>query len=222
MHFQRFVATLGERLHIRKVDPVWLRDFVLTLKAFKDDEREVKLMTGPKLNAAIRNATGIMDILEVLQSKCASFFHYQIFQLIKEKYCEDDESPDLNYELSFETFVRQPMQLSKFFETVHLKKDFIADLSELTVQLDSINLSNKLIDIVDLRDNLAKALGLRNIALQLVGVEEGRATFMIPAFVAKCLFHENELRDAEEGGSIPAIKWLKYGDRELDISRKCK
>ena len=175
----------------KEVNPFRLKHFLFQLDAFVEENRG-RLLYGIRVNQAFDGLKSVDDILDVVAEKCASFFHYGVFLDLSNRYCADCRDKDLSYEMHFNRYIRR-LTVAEFFKNADLKKDFITETKQLTFKANQITMSSKLLDIVDLRDNLAALLGLRRHTLHLVNVEEGSVTFIIPKSVANILFVHNKL-----------------------------
>lgn len=194
-HYNLFVSCLRKRIKDNKgvVNHHPLRNFLFKLDAFVEENRG-RLLYGIRASQAFDGLGSVDRILDVVAGRCASFFHYGVLLELRDEYCADyiDTDADLRYEQHFRHYIRGPM-IAEFFKSADLKMDFVTETKQLTFRANQIKMSSKLLDIVDLRSNLAALLGLKEYTLHLIGVEEGSVTFLIPKSVANILFVHNQL-----------------------------
>lgn len=163
----------------------------------------------------------VQTIDDILDNKCDSFFHYEIFQALSNNYCKACKSKELNYEKHFSAYIRKT-KVSDFMQSVELKKTFVIDSKKLTFKIGSIKMSNKLVDIVDIKNNLAALLGLRKYTLYLINVEDGSATFLIPKEVADVVFvrHHLSVEQIENARCLSVLSLQCGKNTEIDFTNE--
>ena len=222
--YASFVARLCVCMKEKDVDIKDLGTFLLQLPALESGDLDPGLLTAVK--SELEEADDMNKIFNLLAKKCTSFVHYDIFQCIKEKYCNDIDSEELNYSEHFKQYIKM-YKISEFFAiNPDLKKkfsddskDLADDSKELVLKIDSINLSSKVIEVDNLRQVIAETLGLRPSVLRLVSIEEGCVivTFLIAKAVGDIIFHPGkELSESQrERFRSLSVQWLRYGSYEI-------
>ena len=199
------------------VDVADLRSFVLELPAFANDSQPI-LLHGIK--EELHQATTINEIFDLIGEKCASFFHYEIFDSIKSAYCTtplDDEKPKLDYVEHFKKYI-ELIKISEFFNiNPKLKEKYSnSETIENTFKVGKINMSSKISTAINLRDAIASNLDILPATLKLVSIEEGCVivTFLIPTVVAEIIFaNVNKLNSQQvERFQSLSIFWLRCGN----------
>ena len=176
----------------KEVNNFRLKDFLFQLDAYVVQNRG-RLLYGGRVDRAFDRLSSVDDILNIVAERCASFFHYGVFLDLSNRYCSNCKNKELSYEKHFNAYIRKPT-VADFFKHADLKiKDFITETKQLTFKTNKIKMSSKLLDIVDLRDNLASLFGLRRHTLQLISAEEGSVTFLIQRSIAETLFVRRQL-----------------------------
>ena len=143
-----------------------------------------------KINTQIQNADTPNKIFDIV-SKCASFFHYHIFQRLQDEFCEasDSESkPQLKYSEHFKNFINLH-KISEFLDMNPQLKIKYTGSEELVFKIDDIQMSDKLVKVVDLLHAIARILKVKPSELQLVNIEKGcvLVTFLSSAAVAETI-----------------------------------
>ena len=220
IHFKyaSFVSSLCERVKKNKVTVPTLRTFLLRLQAFESDKEQSLLPL--EVREKLEQATTIHFIFDLIGKECASFYHYDIFQSIKEKFCAKCKHPDLNYSKHFQDYIKQ-LKISEFFSiNPNLKKEF-SDSEELAFKIGSIKMDDKVDVLENLKFGIAKILGVNPSTIKLVSVEKGCVivNFLIPTAVAEIIFaSSNKLsgNQIEQFQSL-SVLWIKCGDYFMDF-----
>ena len=155
-----------------------------------------------------------MKYFDLIGEKCASFFHYEIFDSIKSAYCTTQSESRLDYVDHFKKYV----ELIKISEiNPKLKQKYNnSEAIEITFKVGNINMSSKISTVINLRDAIASNLNILPATLKLVSIEEGCVivTFLIPTVVAEILFaNANKLNSKQvERFQSLSIIWVKCGN----------
>ena len=216
MELQNIVRLFGDyvdRIHdCLQAKGVTTRDLSFKLvkeSAFNHSEQKRTLVSGHETE--LMNTENLQDILQLLYRHYASFLNYDIFQFIVEKYQLDSGQKELQYPEHLTTYIEKH-KISEFVKiNPHLKKT--SDISiEMILKLD-IESTSRLAKLKKIKSTIARILGIKSAALQLVDIEEGcvEVTFLIPTPVAELLFCEDSILTEEQKREFQALKvvWLK-------------
>ena len=205
----------------KRVNVADLRSFVLAMPAFANDSKhDQDNHLCKSMKEKLKQATTINEIFDLIDETCASFFHYEIFDSIKNEYCTtqlDHEKSKLNYVDHFKKYV-ELIKISEFFYINPKLKEKYSDSEtiEITFKVGKINMSSKISAALDLRDAIATNLKIMPTTLKLVSIEEGCliVTFLIPTVVAEIIFaNDNKLNSEQiERFQSLSIFWLKCGN----------
>ena len=171
----------------------------------------------PEIQDKLQEADTLYKIFHLVGAECASFFHYDIFQCIQNEFCEasDCESnPKLKYSEHFKAFINLH-KISEFFDTnPQLKMEYTGH-EKLVFKIDSIQMSDKLVRVVELRHAVAKILKVKSSELRFVNIEGGcmLVTFLTSAAVAKTIPELSA--DQKEEFQKLSILYIKCGDYSL-------
>lgn len=191
-----------------------LRSFVLELPALANNTQPVLLH---EIKEKLHLATTINEIFDLIGEKCASFFHYEVFESLKKEYCTTYLDKKLNYKEHFDDYA-ELLKISEFFDiNPKLKEKYDnSESTKNTFKVGNISVSNKISSVINLRDAIASNLNMLPATLKLVGIEEGCVvvTFLIPTMVAEIVFaHANILNSKQvETFKSLSIFWLKCGN----------
>ena len=171
------------------------------------------------INTQIQEADTPNRIFDTV-SKCASFFHYHIFQRIQDEFCEPSDcerKPQLKYSEHFKDFINLH-KISEFLDTNPQLKIKDAGSEELVFKIDDIQMSDKLVKVVDLQHAIANILKVKPSELQLVKIEDGciLVKFLISAAVADTILKLSACQKEEFQKLL--ILSLKCGNYELVFS----
>ena len=158
----------------------------------------------------------IFDIV----SEYASFFHHHIFQSIQDEFCEASDCerrPQLKYSERFKNFINLH-KISEFLDTNPQLKSKYTGSKELIFKIDDIQMSDKLVKVVDLKHDIANILKVKPSELQLVKIEDGciLVKFLISAAVADTILKLSACQEKEFQKLL--ILSLKCGSYELVFS----
>ena len=173
-----------------------------------------------KINTQIQETDTLNKIFDIV-SKSASFFHYHIFQRIQDEFCEASDcerKPQLKYSEHFKDFINLH-KISEFLDTNPQLKIKYTGSEELVFKIDDIQMSDKLVKVVDLQHAIARILKVKPSELQLVNIEKGcvLVTFLSSAAVAESIskLSADQKKELQE----LSILSIKCGDNyELPLS----
>ena len=174
-----------------------------------------------KIKNKLQDTDTLNKVFDLVGDECASFFHYDIFQRIQNEFCEasDCESnPKLKYSEHFKAFVNLH-KISEFFDTNPQLKMIHTGSEELILKIADIQMSDKLVKVVDLQHAIANILKVKPSELQLINIEDGciLVTFYISAAVAETI--PTLSAEQKEGFQELSIISLKCGNYELVLSK---
>lgn len=215
-HYASFVSCLCESIVQKGVSVGQLKVYILGLISSEDDVCE--------LVNRINETDTIHKIFNLLLLEYASFFNYDIFQSILEKYYDLEDQEKFQYKKHF-----------KFYIDTHTVSNFIAinprlekftDVSQsdkITLKFD-IKLTDKISKVFDCKGAVASILGIPTSALRLLSIEEGCVivTFLIPESIANGIITTEKKFTTEEVEEFRtlSILWLKYGSFTFDFKKE--
>ena len=193
-----------------------LRSYLLNLTAFQSGSKEqCKLLSG--MEAELNEADTINKIFDLLSCNCASFFNFQVFQLIADDF-GIKENERLNYPEHLKAYINMH-KISEFIAINPALEKKHRGSEKLIFKFD-IELTCKVAKVSELQEAVAKILGLKASTLQLLNIEEGcvTVTFHIPAEAADIIFVQDKQftpGDIEDFQAL-SVLWLecnggKYG-----------
>jgi hypothetical protein len=173
----------------------------------------VLLRNLPGINDRLKEAHTLNSIFDMI-SECASFFNYYIYQAIQDKFCSDSDYPQLNYSEHFKAFINLS-KISEFFDLNPKLKVMHGNSKKLVLKVDNIQISGKVVEIVNIQHGMARILGVKPSALRLVNAEGGCVllTFLVPEAVAEAALAPSEHQKREY--QRLSIQSLTCGDQEL-------
>ena len=174
----------------------------------------------PGIKAKLREADTLYKIFDLVGDECASFFHYDVFQRIQNEFCtasDCESNPKLKYSEHFKAFINLH-KISEFLDTnPQLKLEFTGH-EKLVFKIDNIQMSDKLVTVVELRRAIANILKVKPSELRFVNIEDGCivVTFLISAAMAATILRlsANQMEELQK----LSVLFLKCGDYELVLS----
>lgn len=206
-----FVASLCESVENNGVTYKKLCTYLINMFPFCTDNA---------LAIKLQEADSVDKIFNLVSTQGASFFHYDIFESIRKRYCNtpiDIQNPDLKYFEDFQEYIDRH-RISEFFKiNPKLRTEYSGDLEELAFKFN-IPDTEKVGKLVNLRYEFIRIFGFEYSAVQLVGVEEGCVivTFLIPRAMVETVCTPSS-EQIEELRSL-SVLWLKCGDKEVNLS----
>ena len=169
------------------------RSYLLNLTAFRPGCREqCMLLSGMK--AELDEADTINKIYDLVSCNCASFFNYEIFQTLVDRFGVKDteDTGILDYPEQLKAYINMH-KISEFIAINPALEKHSTGSAKITFKFD-IELTSKLAKVSKLQAAVAKILGLKASTLQLLSIEKGcvTVTFHIPAEAADILFSQGK------------------------------
>jgi hypothetical protein len=166
----------------------------------------------------LKEAATLNEIFDLIGNHCASFFNYDVYQSIQDRFCTDTENPNLKYSERFKAFINQH-KISEFF-IINPKlglRLYSACSEELALKVGNIRMSDKLVKAVDLKHAVAKTLKRMPSELQLVSFEEGCVVVkLLVSTAVKSTITELSLDQKKDLQGL-SIQFLECGDYRLDL-----
>ena len=142
--------------------------------------------TGNGTKKMVREAKTVRQIIEILSNECASYLHFDIFQLILAKYCTSIDHEDLNYSQNFIAYVDK-LKVSEFVEINPQLKNFTDEGSmgtgnSITFKVNSDAMAGKFVNILDLQTTIASTVSVWPSQIKILSIQEcfATVTFHIP------------------------------------------
>ena len=195
---------------------------LLTIPATSLAEQDLTLLSA-HIKAELMKANELDDIFHLLVTKyTSSFFNYEIFQYIVEKYEIDHGEEVLQYPEHLKAYIMKH-KVPECFEYVNnvsrMTHDPDATFIELLLKFDTSEISN----IMDLKTSIAEILGINPMALQLHDCEQGDSVivFLIPTPVANLLFNKHTLLTELQKEQFRAwsVRWIRCNDYMVPIAK---
>ncbi len=205
-----------------------LRSFLLSLPALlsptssKTSEGQQLTLLSDKKNE-LQRCDSVTAIFDLLNTTCASFLSYDIFQYILKRYKINAEQEELNYPNHIKAYIEKHT-ISVFTKVNPLLKSKKGS-KELTLKVD-IKTTCRLTRVVKIKKLIAEIMDLNPSALELVDIKDGCVvvTFLIPASVADAIFTPDTVFTSQQEDKLRAasVLWLKCNEYTFDLEVKTK
>ena len=204
------------------VSVIDFRSYLLNLTAFQPGCKEqCKLLSGMK--AELDEADNINKLFDLVSCKCASFFNYEIFELLVDRFgIKDTEGREiLNYPEHLNAYINKH-KISEFIKINPDLEKHDTGSAILTLKFD-IEPTSKLAKVTELQAAVATILGIKPSVLQLLSIEKGcvTVTFYIPAETADIVFGQNKqfTQGDIEDFRDSSVLWLECNGHKYNFSK---
>ena len=199
-----------------------LAKYLLSIPAFTTHPGKEELMLFSNLKDEFESADALSRIFITLSIEYASFLNPDVFQSIVDEFQLQGHEEKLEYMEYYWPYAHMH-KLSEFMEVNPLSAVGTERAKKLVVKFD-ISLASTLARLLELKEGLARVLGLRPITIRLKLVEEGCVivSFLIPTAVANFLFNKDTKfgpKKVEEIRSL-SIQMIKCNDFVFDFRIK--
>ncbi len=224
--YASYVSSIRTSLQAKKVSGEELRAHLLNMPVFLKDHgtEQLKLFSGKA--AKLEKASSINDIFEILSLECCSFLDFGIFESLVKHYDLDKRQEVFRYSEHVDDYmkrhkIKEFVMINPALEKLIEPND---DSEKLILKFD-ISMTTELGKVMNLKAAVAKFLGLRASALQLLDIKEGCVviTFQISEIVAESIFSSDKKTFTEENISelqALSVVWLQYKKRVIDVRRE--
>lgn len=217
--YSSYVSCIRQSLKANGVCAKDLCAELLTISAFNHTEQNRMLLSAHK--AELEKAVDLNDVFSVLVTEYASFLNYDVFECILEKYQDIRAGQEvLNYPEYLNAYVMKH-KISEFIRINPLLKDFNSASKEFVLKMDILSTS-RLAKVINLKNTIAKILGVNSASLQILDIKEGcvLVTFLIPTPVAQLVFNECTLLSSEQEKQFQAshVLWLECNGCRFDFA----
>ncbi len=220
--YASYVSNIRTSLQKNRVSCEELRAHLLNMPVFQKDKgtKQLKLLSSKA--AKIEKASSINDIFKILSLECCSFLDFGIFKSLVKHYDLDKRQEAFRYSEHVDDYMKR--HKIKEFVMINPSLGKLSDDSEkLTLKFD-ISMTTELGKVMNLKAAVAKILGLRASALQLLDISEGCVvvTFLISKLVSQSLLSSGEDAFTKECVSelqALSVVWLKLKDTVIDVAR---
>ena len=223
--YGKYTYCISESLDNMKVDIIKLKAYSLTLHAGCDEHNLVPLSS--RVGDAFEKLSNVYDVITKLRD-FTSFLECHFFEDIVHHFKIDKTQEDLKYPEKLREYIKKHT-VSEFTEirpeirTVLSK--YTDDTKELVIVLDVQQLhACQMSDVMDIGQAVALIMNLKQSQLLIHNIGRGSVvvTFLIPAFVAECIFRGHKdcifsLEQIEELRKVSVTK-LKCNGYEFDLS----
>ena len=198
-----------------------LKIFLMGFSAFSHREQQIVLFSGSKF----RDAHDVADIFELLIEEYASFMNYEIFQIIQKRYVFDEGQEALKYPKHLKEYVEK----LKYTEFIEIKgglrevPEKNTDTSQKMILKIEIEKTCNLAKLLNLKNDIARILGITPLGLQLIDVEEGCVvvTLLVLYCIADAIFtgQKKKIFSPEQilMFQVLSVQWLKCKDYEWNF-----
>ena len=210
--YSLYVSCIRKTLQEKGLKAKDLCSDLMTMSAFSHSKKEVMLLSAHK--EEMEKAEDLNQIFNLLAEEYASFFDFDIFRFILEKYQREYRTIDIGQEeLKYPDRLKAYLEkhkVSEFVEINPLLKEFTAKSTELVLKID-IKSTSKLSKLKKIKTAVAKILGIKSRTLRLLDVKDGciAATFLLPTPVAQVVFTEEAALTDEQSEQLRHLSVLQ-------------
>ena len=180
-----YVSYICESVKKKKKPVDNLRTFLLNLPALKYriEEEEHTLLAGKR--DKLNDQTTINGIFDLISEECASFLNYGLFESIAKKYKISGKSDDMQYPKHIQVYLNSH-KISEFVQINPLLGSMNDSSKRALAFKFDIKLTERVSNIMSLKQCVADVLGLNILSLELVDVSKGcvLVTFLVPKHIA--------------------------------------
>lgn len=207
--YSLYVSCIRESLEAKGVSAKDLCSDLMTMSAFNHAEQKVMLLSAHK--EELEKAVDLNAIFNLLATEYASFFDYDIFRFILEKYQKKYRIQIGEQESKYPDHLKAYLEkhkVAQFVDINPLLKKYTAS-TELVLKID-IESTSRLSKIKKIKTTVAKILGLKSRTLRLLDIKDGCivATFLLPTPVAEMVFNKRTVLTEEQEKQFRALPVL--------------
>ena len=197
----------------------YVSEIYIRIKSKRIDLDQIKHFLENKLDSDLEGASSLDDVFRLLRrcSKASlNFLNYRIYESLREKFIPEERDESFNYPDYLKDYANKH-RLSEVFKIIPKLKEIDITTSNNTLHIKfDIQVSDKLINVLDLQESLALLLEIMPSDLQIHNIEQGcvMVTFLIPARVAEVTFQHVRKFTPEQLSRL-SVKWIKLGDSEI-------
>ena len=197
-----------------------LKSFSLNLYVGCDERSLVPLSS--KAREEFKPLDNIYDVISAI-CEFTSFLNFNVFEQIINKFEIDKTQEELKYPEKLRQYVEKHT-VSEFMEIHPVLNQYTDDTKKLVIILDVKQITDPMSEVLDIGQALAHIMKLDQCQLLIHNIGGGSVTvtFLIPTFVADCMFSGQKecifsQEQIEELRKI-SIKMLKCNGYEFDLT----
>lgn len=213
-----FVECIRTSIKSKGISVSELRAFLMSQSAFDHEDQDFKLFSDRK--DELERAVEVNQIFNFLNSGCASFLDFKIFEKIINKYDLNKDQEELTYPEHLENYINKHT-ISEFLDINPALVKY-TEASEKVLLKFNIKQTCKLARVKSLSGAVAEKMKWNPSAVLIYDIDKGCVivTLLIPASLANAVFIGKELfSDSEKADFLQMnILWLKCNGFTYDFS----
>lgn len=223
--YASFVSSVCSSLIKTQISAEILSSFLLSLPAFKSDERgrECGLVLLSGIRAQLESAVTIYQVIDTLSVEHASYLNCEIYQSIVGEFGTRKDHDKMNHYFEHLQDYIDRHKLLEYLE-LHPSRKGTDPSNKLFLRLN-FDMTMRISELLEWRVSFAAVLGLWETTLRMYGVEEGSNSesvvviFLIPTIIAEEVFNDLKLT-AQQIAEFRAlsVQWMRYCDCVYDLT----